>query len=276
MREYEDSGYKMQEFNSFCEVAEYLEQTPDLYEYKMTESCRLDKSFHGISSFDKVFDRLRYGDKIQTENFITELKDLESYEELDVGIFRDVEGFAYDMGSVVNGEPECCLNFGSPEPKRSMNIYIDLGYTGRTSAETINNRGYALIKLINTLISKGYILNVYMVRYATLSWDGGKYAQLIKVPTEFLTMSVVAYSCTCDFYRVVTWLLTAIQAKDKDYTGNSSAEASDEIIKAIEKRGDLYIGGGFTEGRFGHCSKEEAEEIVMEYYDKFLERKGGK
>ena len=274
MKEYEDSGYKMQEFNSFCEVAEYLEQIPDLYEYEMTDSRRLEKDFHGISSFDKVFDRLRYGDKVQTENFINELKDLDSFEELDCGIFRDVEGFAYDMGSVVNGEPECCLNFGSPEPKRSMNIYIDLGYTGWTDAETINNRGYALVKLINTLISKGYILNVYMVRYATL-WGDGKYAQLVRVPTEFLTMSVVAYSCTCDFYRVVTWLLTAIHANDKGYTGQSSAQASDEIIESIRQRGDMYIGGGFTDYRFGHCSKEEAEEIVMEYYNDFLESKGG-
>lgn len=274
MKEYEDNGYKIQEFNSFSEVANYLEQIPDLYEYEMTKKSTLDKDFYGVDSFDDVLDRLRYGDKVQTENFINELKDLDTYDELDVGIFRDVEGFAYDMGSVVNGEPECCLNFGSPEAKQSMNIYIDLAYMGYTDAITINNRGYALVKLINTLISKGYILNVYMVRYARLNF-GGNYAQLIKVPTEFLTMSVVAYSCTCDFYRVVTWLLTAIQAKDKDYTGESNAQASREIIDTIRQRGDLYIGGGYTDSRFQRCSKEEAEKLVMGYYNKYVERNGG-
>ena len=100
-----------------------------------------------------------------------------------------------------------------------------------------------------------------MVRYATLSWGGGKYAQLIKVPTEFLTMSVVAYSCTCDFYRVVTWLLTAIHKEDKHYTGQSKSDLGEDVIETIKQRGDLYIGGGYTDYRFRHCSKEEAEKI---------------
>ena len=275
MREYDDYGYKMIEFNSFSEVAEYLEQIPDLYKYEMTKKSRLsyDSSFFGIDSFDKVLNRLRYGDNRQTETFKNELKDLNSYDELDCGIFRDVEGFAYDMGSVVNGEPECCLNFGSPEAKQSLNIYIDLGYSGCTDAETINNRGYALVKLINTLISKGYILNVYVVRYATISYNGDKYAQLIKVPTEFFSLSIIAYACTCDFYRVVTWLLTAIQMKDKNYTGDSSAKADKKIIEGIKKRGDLYIGGGFTDSRLSSCSKEEAEKIILNYYNEYIERK---
>ena len=274
MREYEDYGYKIQEFNSFDEVANYLEQIPDLYEYDMTKSSELDKSFHGVSSFDNILDRLRYGDKVQTETFKKELKDLDSYEELDVGIFRDVEGFAYDMGSVVNGEPECCLNFGSPEPTQTVNIYIDLGYAGHTSSESINNRGYAIVKLINSLIAKGYILNVFAIRFADCSY-GGKYAQVIRVPTEILTLAVVGYSCTCDFYRVVTWLLTAIHKEDKHYTGRSRSELGEDIIETIKQRGDLYIGGGYTDYRFRHCSKEEAEEIIMEYYNEFLARKGG-
>ncbi len=278
MKEYTDSGYKIQEFDSFSEVADYLESIPDLYDYTMTKKDELSKSFHGVSSFDGIFDRLRYGDKVQTENFINELKDLDTFDEIDVGIFRDVEGFAYDMGSVVNGEPECCLNFGSPEAKPTLNMYIDIGYNGGVEVETINYRGYAIIKLINTLISKGYILNIYVVHYIT-TYDGrysGDYAQLFKVPTNFLTLSTIGYSCCCDFFRVVSWLLTAIQSKCKTHSGDGRSMPNSKIIEAIKERGDLYIPSGYTDGSLNVCSKERAEELVMGYYNDYVNRKEGK
>lgn len=278
MKEYTDSGYKIQEFDSFSEVADYLESIPDLYDYTMTKKDELSKSFHGVSSFDGIFDRLRYGDKVQTENFINELKDLDTFDEIDVGIFRDVEGFAYDMGSVVNGEPECCLNFGSPEAKPTLNMYIDIGYCGGVEVKTINYRGYAIIKLINTLISKGYILNIYVVHYIT-TYDGkyaGDYAQLFRVPTNFLTLSTIGYSCCCDFFRVVSWLLTAIQSKCKTHSGNGRSMPNSKIIEAIKERGDLYIPSGYTDGRLNICDKERAEELVMGYYNDYVQRKEGK
>lgn len=274
MREYEDNGYKVQEFNSFGEVAEYLEQTPNLYEYDMTKRSELRTSFHGVSSFDNMLDRLRYGDKVQTQSYIDNLKDLDSYDEIDCGIFRDVEGFAYDMGSVVNGEPECCLNFGSPEPKQSMNIYIDIGYCGDVDVKIINNRGYAIVKLINSLIAKGYILNIYVVHYIT-TWGDGYYAQLFKVPTDFLTLSTLAYSGTCDFFRVISWLLTAIQMKQKSYTGDGCSKPNHKILKAIKERGDLYIPSGYTDDRLDDCSKEEAEKLVIGYYEDYVKNKCG-
>ena len=274
MIEYANEGYEIQEFDSFSEVATYLEQTPDLYDYDMTKRSVLEKEFHGVSSFDDMLDRLRYGDKAQTQSYIDNLKDLDSYDELDIGIFRDVEGFAYDMGSVVNGEPECCLNFGSPEAKPSMNIYIDIGYSGSTDVKTINNRGYAIVKLINSLISKGYILNIYIVHYITVN-SGGDYAQLFKVSTDFLTLSTIAYSATCDFFRVVSWLLTAIQIKNKSYTGDGRSQPKKSIIDAIKKRGDLYIPSGYTDSRLNRCSKEKAEELVIGYYEEYVKSKGG-
>ena len=277
MKEYTDNGYNIQEFDSFSEVADYLEEIPDLHKYELTSKSRLSEEcgFYGISSFDGVFDRLRYGDKVQTENFINELKDLDSYDEIDCGIFRDVEGFAYDMGSVVNGEPECCLNFGSPEAKPALNMYIDIGYCGGTSVQTINNRGYAIVKLINSLIAKGYILNIYVVHYIT-TYDGGKYAHLFKVSTDFLTLSTVGYSCTCDFFRVVSWLLTAIQKKQKGYTGSGQSMPSDTIIKKIKERGDLYIPSGYTDNKLNYCDKKEAEKLVIGYYEEYAKTKFNK
>ena len=276
MREYKADGYSIREFDSLCEVANFLEHTPDLYKYTMTQRDTLNREndFFGVTSFDGILDRVRYGDKTQTENFINELKDLDSYDELDTGIFRDVEGFAYDMGSVVNGEPECCLNFGSPEEKRTLTIYVDLAYAGIASSKDINNRGFAIVKLINTLIAKGYILNLYVFEHSVTD-DGGKYVEQIKIDTSTLAISNIAYVCKCEFFRVVTWLLTAIHMKDKRYHGDSTADVPNPYIDGIRKRGGLYIAGGYGDHRLYHCHKEEAEEIIMEYYNKFVESKGG-
>ena len=277
MRKYEDSGYSVQEFDSFSEVAQFLEQTPDLYEYKMTKTSHLreNSSFYGVDRFDGMLDRIRYGDKTQTENFINELKDLDTFDELDVGIFRDVEGFAYDMGSVVNGEPECCLNFGSPEAKHTLTIYIDLSYSWRASSSDINNRGLAIIKLINTLISKGYIVNVYVFEHSITPY--GNFIEKIRINTDILTISTIAYACKCEFFRVVSWLLTAIHMGEKSYEAeNTRSEVPNEFIDAIKERGDLYIAGGYGDSRLYGCDKEKAEELVMGYYNDYVGMKEGK
>lgn len=281
MREYEDYGYKIQEFDSLSEVASYLEEIPNLKDYVLTQSKHLKSNpkFYGITNFDDVFDRLRYGDKVQTENFINNLKDLESYDDLDVGIFRDIEGFAYDMGSVVNGEPECCLNFGSPEAKPSLKMYIDIAYCWRASVEDINNRGLAIVKLINTLIAKGYILDVYLLHHVEVhEWCEPEeyFAQQIKIDTNFLTLANIAYAGTCDFFRVVCLLLTAILKKDKKYHGDDSkSNASDDFVKNIKARGDLYIPSGYGDDELYDCSKEKAEELVIGYYEDYVKSKGG-
>ena len=279
MLEYEDSGYKIQEFSCFAEVANYIENTPYINEYNMVKPGKLRTSFHGVNSFDGMLDRIRFGDKVQTEFFIKEIKAPNDESDCNTGVFMDIEGFAYDMGSVINGEPECCVNFGSPETKPSLNIYIDIGYCGKTDVKTINYRGIAITKLINSLLAKGYILNVYVVHYITTeekTENGRMYAQLFKIPTDYLTISTIAYSCTCDFFRVVTWLLTAIQMKLKSYTGQGKSMPERSILDAIKKRGDLYIPSGYTDGRFNYCSKEEAEKLVFDCYEKYCESKGGK
>lgn len=271
MIEYEDGSYKVQEFGSFNEVAEYIEKTPNLEKYGMAKEY-LYRGFNGVSDIKECYDRLRYGDQKQTTSFIKELKDVDEYTDSNDGVFMDIEGFGYDMGAVVSGEPECCLNTGSPVPKKSMNIYIDIGYCGETSIDIINNRGYAIVKLLNSLLAKGIIVNLYVVHYITTHDDYKDYAQIIKIPTDFLTLATVGYSCTCDFFRAVTWLLTAIQKKKFSYNGGDGcSKPRCEILERYNKRGDLYIPSGYTDERLNSCNKTKAEQIIFDIYDKYVE-----
>lgn len=274
MLEYEENDYKIQKFNSLLEVVEYLESLPDLYKYLLTQESTLgrEKSWYGTDSFSEVMDKLRNGDRVQTLEYITNLKELNNFDELDTGFYRDIEGFAYDMGSVVEGEPECCINSGAPEAHKMLEIHIDIGYCGSTPASVINNRGYAIVNLINTLISKGYILDVYVVHYITTTC-GMNCAHLFKINTETLTLSTFAYTATCSFFRVVSWLLTAIQIKRYDYNGEGCSQPSCSMLKKLKQQNILYIPSGYTDERLNRCSKSKAQELVNGYYNSFIQER---
>lgn len=274
MKEYKEDEYEVQVFNSMSEVADHILSTEDIEDYELTKSRTLSRDFYGKpKSFKNLIDWLRYGQETQTEAFIDNLKDAGTSIDVNDGIFRDIEGFAYDMGSVVKGEPECCLNTGAPSPRPSLSIFIDTGYCGGVEAETINYRGFAIVKLINTLIAKGYLLDIHFVHYITTGGGCSKSycAHLFKVNTDFLALSTIGFASTCTFFRCITWLLTAIQNCNKDYEGDGCSRPSSDVIKKLKKKG-LFIPSGYTDGFFESCSKEDAEKRIVEIFNKWAEK----
>lgn len=269
-KKYGNTTYKMQDFNSMSEIADYLEGIEDLNNYDLTKDCVLREQacFFGIGSFKEIPDRLKYGDQKVTTIYIDKLKQLKSEGEQNTGINMDIEGFAYDMGAVVSGEPECCLNSGYPETKPHLNIYIDIGYNGSVSPDTIANRGVAILQLISNLISQGYLLDIWIIHYID-TINGERCCQRVKLSTEFLTISQLAFAGKCEFFRVVTWLLTAIQVKRRGYTGSGRSMPSSDVLSELKKDG-LYIPSGYTDGRFNHCSIKQALEYITEIYNEYV------
>lgn len=267
-------NYKIQDFDSMNEIAEYIQNTSDIDKYELISKSylRSESSFLGIDSFDKVLDRLRFGDDKMTTMFLDQLATLKTEEgETQNVFFMDTEGVAYDMGSVVAGEPECCINQGYPESKPYIKIFIDTGYCGGVSPKTISYRGVAVYQLITNLISRGYIVDVYFIHYIDVS-GGGYYAQTVKLSTDYLVTSQIAFGGTCEFFRIVTWLLTAIQCKDKYYTGNGRSMPSKEVIESFKKEG-LFIPSGYTDNRFNCCDQKQAIQYVSEIYNEYVEGK---
>lgn len=271
---YGSRKYKIQDFESMNEIAEYIQKTPDIDKYQLISKDYLksQSSFLGINSFDKVLDRLRYGDDKMTTIFLDQLATLKTEEgETQNAFFMDTEGVAYDMGSVVAGEPECCINQGYPETKPFLRIYIDTGYCGDVEPDIIANRGVAVFELISNLISRGYILDVRIIHFITI-WSGQTLAQTVELSTDYLVTSQLAFGGTCEFFRIVTWLLTAIQCNNKTYCGEGRSMPSDEVIKSLKKDG-LYIPSGYTDARFNYCNQKQAIEYVSEIYNEYVEAK---
>ena len=273
-KKYGSRNYKIQDFESMNEIANHIQNTPDIDKYELISKDYLksESEFLGIDSFDKVLDRLRYGDDKMTTMFLNQLATLKTEEgETKDVFFMDTEGMAYDMGSVVAGEPECCINQGYPESKPYIKIYIDIGYCGDVSPKTISYRGVAVYQLITNLISRGYIVDVYFIHFIDVS-GGGFYAQTVKLSIDYLVTSQIAFGGTCEFFRIVTWLLTAIQKNSKHYTGSGCSMPSSEVIKSLKKDG-LYIPSGYTDSRFNSCKQDEAIKYVTEIYNEYVEAK---
>lgn len=274
-KNYRGTVYHIEEFDSMSEVAEYIENTENINKYSLVSSSylRMESGFLGISSFDGIISRLKFGDEKITTKYLDKLENIRNESSIDNSTYRmDIEGVAYDMGAVVAGEPECCINLGAPDTKPYLKIYIDTGYCGRVSPETINNRGIAIFQLISNLVARGYILDIYIIHYITVSEGEPRFcAQLVKLSTEYLVTSQLAFGGTCEFFRVVTWLLTAIQIKRKSYTGEGKSEPRKEVIEEFKKDG-LYIPSGYTDCRFDKCTLKEATDLVTEIYNEYTRK----
>lgn len=275
MREYKKKygtfEYKMQDFESMSEIAQYFESIKDLSKFSLTKESMLrsESSFYGVSKFDDIPNRLKYGDEKVTTIYLDKFKQINTEEAKQDEMKMDIEGFAYDMGAAVSGEPECCLNTGYPSIKPHLNIYIDTGYNGSVSPKIIANRGVAILQLISNLLSSGYILDIWVIHYIS-TWDGGLYCQRIKLNTDYLTVSQLAFSGTCEFFRVVTWLLTAIQKGSYSYTGSGQSMPKSDVVRALQKDG-LFIPSGYTDGRFNTCTLEQAQDYVIDIYNRYVE-----
>lgn len=269
---YGSYNYKNIDFDNMAEVSEFIESQKDLRKYSLTQTQTLseNKYFYGVSKFEGLTDKMRYGDEQITSKYLDKLEALNMDYETKESISFDVEGFAYDMGAVVSGEPECCLNTGFPDVKPHLNIYIDTGYCGSVSPDIIANRGVAILQLLNSLLSMGYILDIWIIHFIRTS-GGEYYSQRIKLSTEYLTIAQLAFCGTCEFFRVITWLLTAIQKNDKYYTGGGKSEPESAVIKEM-KKGGLYIPSGYTDDRFNNCSQAEAISKVRQIYNDYISR----
>lgn len=267
--EYRNCNYPTIDFESMSEIAEYLQNTPNLEKYRLTQRSLLSekKSFYGVDNFDDIIDRLRYGDEKMTTLFLDNLQNCKENGEENTGIHMDIEGFSYDMGAVVSGEPECCVSSGYPAVKPHLDIYIDTGYCGGVEPKIIAYRGIAIYQLISNLLSKGYLLDIWIVHY--IDTQGKHYCQRVKLSTEYLTISQLAFAGKCEFFRVVTWLLTAIQMNKPIYTGEGMSMPRSEVVEDLKNNG-LFIPSGYTDGRFNHCNKEQALEYVTEIYNNYV------
>jgi hypothetical protein len=212
------------EFNSNLDVLRFIESKMHSGEvYAGIAQANEDPDWCGgeCKCFEDALKCLRYGNPNYTKQFIEGLNEISYTGDDDRTTFMDVEGFCYDMGAVVSGEPECCLNMVMPEANRHVTIYVGHTYPGYVDADHIRNRGIAIANLLTTLLTKNYFVDLKFL--ANRNYSDIEMLHLYNVSCKSLCAAELAFYCTPEFFRMITLSLDGMVSGDPKKCGQCTS-----------------------------------------------------
>lgn len=236
-------------------------------------------SWAGGVTYEDTMNELLYGNKEITHKFLEGLKNVGHERETNTGIFMNTEGFAYDMGAVVSGEPECCVDMKAPESKKSLTILMDYTAPAYVDSDNLVRRGLAVANLIYTLIEKGYIIDLNVCACCNLEYQGRmldgtkvrKHLMSINVPTDTLSLGTIGFYTSVEFFRVLYILSEEMLLDAESACGRSTG--TEDMEDYMLQDNVLVIPNCYMDSRGkGLYTQKDADEYVKllfkEYCDK--------
>ena len=268
---YKNKNIKCVDFDGFVDQYEYIQDFIKNNTFNTATEVNKCDDFYGKNNLKKTIEGMSYGLQDATNYFLDSISEIKNQDGLADGIFMDMQGFAYDMGSVVNGEPECCLNFGLPTPTPIITIMIDIPFSCWYSSKQIYNRGVAITNLINTLLLNGYIVDLYGMEYNIQSDMDTMYT--VKIDTKTLSIANIAFLSSPEYFRKIGFITTdKIRNKPSEY-GRGRSSALDFMIKKIKKDKIFFIGGSYNDNEITRYldSIDEANKYILKIFNKYCD-----
>lgn len=270
--------------------ATYFENNVDIYEFlkeaqtsqgycDYLQECKNErKRWSGNVLYDEATQNLLYGNKDITPKFIEGLKALGLDTEANTGVFMNHEGFAYDMGAVVSGEPECCVDMTAPQAKKTIRVYLDYTAHAGIGVNSITNRGIAIVNLLYTLMSQGFIVEFNLCRVSELHYTGKinneeirNHYISIKVPTETLTIGTLGFYCSLEFFRIIMIIAECFCCHRPDSAGELNGTKNRDKYN-LEKDAFFIPSFYMDESAEHKCySLEGAQKYINGLYDQYCQ-----
>lgn len=236
---------KCVDFDGLYDQIKYITPNINNNTYGILDELEKEVGWNGKYTVKETINGMKYGFENQTNYFLDLIEQLRVQEGEGEGLFLDVEGYIYDMGSVVSGIPECCLNQHTSEPKPLIKIYVDISFNCGFTPEQLNNRGVAIANLINTLLLNGVIVELYYFMYNIQS-DMDCLITL-RVDTNVLPIPVIAFLSSVDYFRKIMFItMDCVRGKQSE-CGRGYSQACDFMINKFKKEGIFAIGGGYMD-----------------------------
>ncbi len=109
---------------------------------------------------------------------------------------RDIEGDFFDVSDYLSGEPECFFKQEYSNSKKSVNIYINVGYDYRYNRDQVIKHGGKIVGIIDSLQKNGYIVNLYCMILA-IDYANSKnkiFTSIsIDIPTNPIDIDMIAF-----------------------------------------------------------------------------------
>ncbi len=263
------------EFDNMLEQKEYIKEAVKNKKLRIFTEIE-PGDFFGNSTIEQSMDAMEYGLETQTRSFLDKLSDVSSDEGFNEGFYMDYTGFAYDMGSVVAGEPECCLNMSDLNVTKSINILVDIGFNGETTATQITNRSIAIVNLIETLMLKKYIVNLKFINY-NIQKDMSTLV-ITNTDTKDVNIANIAMLSSPQFFRQITWTTRDVIRGKNSKFGRGYTESNRFFKEEIKKQDAFFIPGSFMDKRHyedsTYCNVENANKYITQLFNNYCETKG--
>lgn len=268
---YKNKKIKCVDFNGFIDQYEYIKSFIKNNTFNTASDVDKKDDFYGKNDLQKTINGMSYGFREATNYFLDSISEIKNTNGLSDGMFMDIEGFAYDMGAVVNGEPECCINIGLPTPTPCITIMIDLPFSCMFTSKQIYNRGVAITNLINTLLLNGYIVDLYGMEYNTQSDMDTMYT--IKIDTKTLSISNIAFLSSPEYFRKIGFITIDKIRNRESERGRGRSKTLDFMVKKIKKDKIFFIGGDFNDNEIGKNlnSIKDADNYILKIFNKYCD-----
>ncbi len=260
---------KCVDFDEFIDQLEYILPFIKNDTFGTVTEVNQKDDFYGENDLDQTIDGMNYGFKKNTDYFLEVIEDTKSFKDDANLMYMDIEGFSYDMGAVVSGVPECCINTGLPAPTPCFKIFVDITFNWTYSAKQIMNRGIAITCLIENLILNGYIVDLYVMDFNRQSDIHTMYT--VKVDTQNLSIANIAFMSSPEYFRKIGWITTDKIRNKASEGGRGNSTLLPFMLDKIKKDKIFYIGGSYTDSDLcNHLSTpQEAIKYLVNKFNTF-------
>lgn len=254
--------YKMRrlEFHGASDILQYITSSGGI-KYHIDDLRDFSKL-----TYEEAKEYLLHGKKDYSEEYNEMLNDVESECTTCENEYNYTEnGLFYDMGAVVEGLPENMLVNEIDTNKKEYNIIIDIMYRWDITSNIINNRGKAIFKLLYTLISKNYNINVQFRGISLEYKTRKKIKQALDItynlPKNELNIPTIAFLCSSEFYRGIHLAIVRNEGLRNTHSYSDS--------KFKLQNNDILFGGGYTDLKMNYLTTiNQANEYITNVYNK--------
>lgn len=189
----EENGNKMVMFNSITELVQFnreTERTQFYKNYHMSDELGSSRySFTKTNSYEEAEDLLLHGWDEMAEKLTKKVSNVKCQNGYKNKTVYSVQGYQACVPRYLQGMPDSMVSSKRIVTKQKvLNIVKDFGYSGSTSAETIENESIKVLKAVSDLESRGYRVNLSIT---FVSKCRGKYiAMIVKIKNASQRMNI--------------------------------------------------------------------------------------
>lgn len=189
----EENGNKMVMFNSITELVQFnreAERTQFYKNYHMSDEMGCSRyNFTKTNSYEEAENLLLHGWDEMAEKMTKKINNVKCQNGYKNKTVYGVQGYQACVPRYLQGMPDSMVsNKRIVEKQKILNIVKDFGYSGSTSAQTIENESIKVLKTVRDLESRGYRVNLSI---AFVSKHHGKYiSMMIKIKNASQRMNI--------------------------------------------------------------------------------------